>query len=47
MRRVERPAFPARQGPKSITIESIRDILRKDARVDGDAQRIGQHGWML
>lgn len=33
----------------SITsvIKSIQDIMRKDAGVDGDAQRIGQIGWML
>ncbi len=29
------------------TIKSIRDIMRKDTGVDGDAQRIGQLGWML
>ncbi|MEM8558112.1 MAG: class I SAM-dependent DNA methyltransferase, partial [Bacteroidota bacterium] len=28
-------------------IKSIRDIMRKDAGVDGDAQRIGQLAWML
>ncbi len=33
----------------SITglIKSIQDIMRKDAGVDGDAQRIGQLAWML
>jgi len=31
----------------SGTIKSIQDIMRKDAGVDGDAQRIGQLGWML
>lgn len=31
----------------STTIKSIQDILRKDAGVDGDAQRIGQLGWMV
>jgi len=33
----------------SITsvIKSIQDIMRKDAGVDGDAQRITQLGWML
>src|SRR5450631_2771975 len=31
----------------SATIKSIQDIMRKDAGVDGDAQRIGQLGWML
>lgn len=31
----------------SSTIKSIQDIMRKDAGVDGDAQRIGQLGWML
>ncbi len=29
------------------TIKSIQDIMRKDAGVDGDAQRIWQLGWML
>lgn len=29
------------------TIKSIQDIMRKDAGVDGDAQRIGQLAWML
>lgn len=28
-------------------IKSIQDIMRKDAGVDGDAQRISQLGWML
>jgi len=31
----------------SATIKSIQDILRKDAGVDGDAQRISQLCWML
>jgi type I restriction enzyme M protein len=31
----------------SNTVKSIQDIMRKDAGVDGDAQRIGQLGWML
>lgn len=31
----------------STTIKSIQDIMRKDAGVDGDAQRIAQMGWML
>ena len=31
----------------TTTIKSIQDIMRKDAGVDGDAQRIGQLGWML
>lgn len=33
----------------SITtvIKAIQDIMRKDAGVDGDAQRISQLGWML
>jgi type I restriction enzyme M protein len=31
----------------STTIKSIQDIMRKDAGVDGDAQRIGQLCWML
>src|SRR5438045_4090055 len=29
------------------TIKAIQDIMRKDAGVDGDAQRISQLGWML
>ena len=29
------------------TIKAIQDIMRKDAGVDGDAQRIGQLSWML
>jgi type I restriction enzyme M protein len=31
----------------STTIKAIQDIMRKDAGVDGDAQRIGQLAWML
>jgi type I restriction enzyme M protein len=31
----------------SSTVKTIQDIMRKDAGVDGDAQRIGQLGWML
>ena len=31
----------------STTIKSLQDIMRKDAGVDGDAQRLGQLGWML
>ena len=31
----------------STTIKSIQDIMRRDAGVDGDAQRLGQLGWML
>ena len=31
----------------SNTVKSIQDIMRKDAGVDGNAQRIGQLGWML
>jgi len=31
----------------SATIKSIQDIMRKDAGVDGDAQRIGQLVWMF
>lgn len=31
----------------STTIKTIQDIMRKDAGIDGDAQRIGQLGWML
>jgi len=31
----------------TTTIKGIQDIMRKDAGVDGDAQRIGQLVWML
>ena len=31
----------------STTIKGIQDIMRKDAGVDGDAQRISQLVWML
>jgi len=31
----------------STTIKTLQDIMRKDAGVDGDAQRIGQLGWLL
>ncbi|MBK6854422.1 MAG: SAM-dependent DNA methyltransferase [Burkholderiales bacterium] len=31
----------------TTSIKSIQDIMRKDAGVDGDAQRIGQLVWML
>jgi type I restriction enzyme M protein len=31
----------------SNSVKAIQDIMRKDAGVDGDAQRIGQLGWML
>ncbi|MBP1909682.1 type I restriction-modification system subunit M [Methanolobus bombayensis] len=31
----------------STTIKSIQDIMRKDAGVDGDAQRISQLVWMM
>ena len=31
----------------SNTVKAIQKIMRKDAGVDGDAQRIGQLGWML
>ena len=31
----------------SNIVKAIQDIMRKDAGVDGDAQRIGQLGWML
>src|SRR5438093_2634252 len=33
--------------PIGTTIKTIQDIMRKDAGVDGDAQRISQLGWML
>lgn len=31
----------------SSIVKSIQDIMRKDAGVDGDAQRISQLGWMI
>ena len=31
----------------TTTIKSIQDIMRKDAGVDGDAQRISQLVWMI
>ena len=31
----------------SSTIKSIQDIMRKDAGIDGDAQRLGQLSWLL
>lgn len=31
----------------SNTVKKIQDIMRQDAGVNGDAQRIGQLGWML
>ena len=31
----------------STTIKSIQNIMRKDAGVDGDAQRISQITWLL
>ena len=31
----------------STTIKGIQDIMRQDAGVDGDAQRISQLTWML
>jgi type I restriction enzyme M protein len=31
----------------SNTVKTIQDIMRQDTGVDGDAQRIGQLGWLL
>ena len=31
----------------STTVKSIQDIMRQDAGVDGDAQRISQLVWLL
>lgn len=31
----------------STTVKTIQDIMRKDAGVDGDAQRISQLVWMI
>ncbi len=33
--------------PIGTTIKTIQDIMRKDAGVDGDAQRISQLVWMI
>jgi type I restriction enzyme M protein len=33
--------------PLGTAIKSIQDLMRKDAGIDGDAQRIGQLVWML
>ncbi|CAH0283700.1 N-6 DNA methylase [Pseudomonas brassicacearum] len=33
--------------PVSSVIKSIQDVMRKDAGVDGDAQRLGQMSWLL
>lgn len=33
--------------PISAVVKSIQDIMRQDAGVDGDAQRIGQLAWMF
>ncbi|WP_460004291.1 N-6 DNA methylase [Microbacterium xylanilyticum] len=31
----------------STTVKALQDVMRKDAGVDGDAQRIGQLSWLL
>lgn len=31
----------------SSTVKAIQDIMRKDAGIDGDAQRINQLVWMF
>ena len=31
----------------SATVKTLQDIMRRDAGVDGDAQRLGQLGWLL
>jgi type I restriction enzyme M protein len=31
----------------STVVKSVQDIMRQDAGVDGDAQRISQLVWML
>ena len=31
----------------SATIKAVQDIMRQDAGVDGDAQRISQLVWMI
>ena len=40
---------PPPKSPVSVAsvVKSIRDTMRKDAGIDGDAQRIGQLGWMI
>ena len=42
-------ATPPPAPPVSVAsvVKSIRDTMRKDAGIDGDAQRIGQLGWMI
>ena len=43
------PARAVRQraGSVTATVKAIQDVMRKDAGVDGDAQRLSQLGWML
>ena len=44
-----RPVTVRQKAPVSVSsiVKSIRDTMRKDAGIDGDAQRIGQLGWMI
>ena len=44
-----RPIAVRQKAPVSVSsiVKSIRDTMRKDAGIDGDAQRIGQLGWMI
>ena len=46
-----RPAASPSRDPTCMaigtTVKTIQDIMRKDAGVDGDAQRISQLVWML
>ena len=45
----DRPISILKKPPVSVSsiVKSIRDTMRKDAGIDGDAQRIGQLGWMI
>ena len=31
----------------SASIKALQNTMRKDAGIDGDAQRLGQLGWLL
>jgi len=44
---VLRDLFPQGDSAPEVTIKTIQDIMRKDAGVDGDAQRISQLVWMI
>ncbi len=46
MKSAGRTARPAGQSV-GRPVERIRDLMRRDAGVDGDAQRLGQLAWLL